>query len=81
MKKKLLVSVMNLTVLIAVIGPSVSFPGIADEADVIIRKMTATEKAHFEKELQTCLDKVRLLAKTLDKYVDEIERLLKQAKQ
>ena len=32
------------------------------------------------KALQTCLDKSRILTKTLDKYVEEIEKLLQQAK-
>jgi hypothetical protein len=44
------------------------------------RNMTAKEKASIKKELKACLDKSRLLKKTLDKYVEEIEKLLQQAK-
>ena len=44
------------------------------------RELSAKEKAEIKKELQTCLDKSRLLMKTLDKYVEEIEKLLQQAK-
>jgi hypothetical protein len=44
------------------------------------RDLTSKEKAAIKKELQTCLDKSRLLVKTLDKYVEEIEKLLQQAK-
>ena len=43
------------------------------------RELNAQEKATIKKELQTCLDKAALLMKTLDKYVEEIERLLQQA--
>ena len=44
------------------------------------RELSVKEKAAYKKELQTCLDKSRLLMKTLDKYVEEIEKLLQQAK-
>jgi hypothetical protein len=44
------------------------------------RDLTAKEKTTFKKELQTCLDKSRFLAQTMDKYVEEIEKLLQQAK-
>ena len=44
------------------------------------RELSAKEKAAIKKELQTCLDKSRLLMKTLDKYVEEIKKLLQQAK-
>jgi len=44
------------------------------------RELSVKEKATYKKELQTCLDKSRLLMKTLDKYVEEIEKLLQQAK-
>ncbi len=44
------------------------------------RELSVKEKAAYKKELKTCLDKSRLLMKTLDKYVEEIEKLLQQAK-
>jgi len=40
------------------------------------RELSAEEKAKVKSELQDCLDKARLLMKTLDKYVEEIEKLL-----
>jgi len=44
------------------------------------RELSAEEKAKVKKELRSCLDKSRLLMKTLDKYVEEVEKLLQQAK-
>jgi hypothetical protein len=44
------------------------------------RELSTEEKAKVKEELQSCLDKARLLMKTLDKYVEEIEKLLQQAK-
>jgi hypothetical protein len=45
------------------------------------RELEANEKADFKKELRVCLDKATLLMKTLDIYVEEIAKLLQQAKQ
>jgi hypothetical protein len=44
------------------------------------RNISAKEKTSIKKELRACLDKSRILKKTLDKYVEELEKLLKQAK-
>jgi hypothetical protein len=44
------------------------------------KKLTTKEKASFKKELKTCLDKSTILKRTLDSYVKELEKLLKQAK-
>jgi hypothetical protein len=45
------------------------------------RELSTEEKTKVKKELRACLDKSRLLMKTLDNYVEEIEKLLQQAKQ
>jgi hypothetical protein len=44
------------------------------------REISTKEKAAFKRELQTCLEKATLLKNTLNKYTEEIEKLLKQAK-
>ncbi len=44
------------------------------------RNLTAKERDLFKKELKICLDKSRSLAKTLDNDVEEIEKLLQEAK-
>jgi hypothetical protein len=44
------------------------------------RNLTVKEKTAFKKELKLCLDKSRSLTKILDRYVEEIESLLEQAK-
>ncbi len=44
------------------------------------RELRTNEKAEFKKELKICLDKAELLEKTLEVYVEEIEKLLQQAK-
>jgi hypothetical protein len=53
----------------------------AYEKIVAKRELSDNEKADFKRELQTCLDKAALLKKTLDVYVEEIEKLLQQAKE
>ncbi len=42
------------------------------------RELNAEEKASFRRDLRSCLDKATLLMKTLDKYVEVIQKLLRQ---